>query len=842
MSQFFNDTFTEGVSPTSLTSHTSDSGHSWVFAAGDSSAAPGVYSVAGGIVANGTSALQIYRPSIIAPNADVTVSAATYYDSSSFTTIGVTARMASDASVGYLACYSVLNTRWEIHRIGSALSTTVLANSLSTTYSHGDTPAIDFSVTGSGSSVVLDLKVGGISVASFTDTSGSRVTAAGYTGLWLRTAGPIASGLWFNSMSSDAGASAATAVTLSGPSGGIVGVASTNFTVGANGAITGTVVVTPSDGGAGGTFSPTTVNISSGSPTGTFTYTPAGSGAKTISVTNSGSLTNPSSLTYTASGGAATAVTLSGPTSGVSGAASSNFTVSANGTLSSSLVVTPSDSGGGGTFSPTSVTLSSGTLTGTFTYTPASAGTKSVSITNNGSLTNSGSPISYNALPSSVAVPYPTRVADRVKESSASTSTSTIALAGTSTGFLRFQDAFAVGTKRIPVLYGDANNGANWLIAYCTLASTTSLTIDEIISSSNAGSAPTFSAGAKDVICVMPAKTAFRANSIDLGDYAVYPDFSSDSTAGVQQAILDAYSRKIEKINGLPGRFKIAGPRVGSGNCQIYVPQTREAQPNRSIYIVGPNPPNFEQQGLRNVVPPDNGMLFESTIVGAGSDPSVFGFEQGNAGDTAGWIWNYTNLGLENLGIRTRVSTGANPMSAINGTFAAQMPLLHNLRIDVDMGLVAAPTPSSSSCGIIMPPVNNHLLLNGGMVYISGYYTGVRFGEHTKFDSLIVIGATRGIDLLSANHGSYIGQYSNEHCAYPIYVSGEHPLCIAHYDTEHNNTFTWGTYVRDIHVASGTRPIAIVLSTVVRASSGYDLTAFASNGALHKILAGAGAN
>lgn len=93
----------------------------------------------------------------------------------------------------------------------------------------------------------------------------------------------------------------ATAVTASGPGGGTVLVASTNFTVGANGTITGTVVVTPSDGGGGGTFTPTTVSISSGSPVATFTYTPSTAGAKTISFTNNGGLTNPANLTYTAS-------------------------------------------------------------------------------------------------------------------------------------------------------------------------------------------------------------------------------------------------------------------------------------------------------------------------------------------------------------------------------------------------------------------------------------------------------------------------------------------------------------------------------------------------------------
>lgn len=100
------------------------------------------------------------------------------------------------------------------------------------------------------------------------------------------------------------GAAAATATTLSGPSSGTVSVASTNFTVGANGTITGTVTVTPADGGAGGTFTPTTVAISSGTPTGTFTYTPASTGVKTISISDDGGLTDASTIAYTSNAAA----------------------------------------------------------------------------------------------------------------------------------------------------------------------------------------------------------------------------------------------------------------------------------------------------------------------------------------------------------------------------------------------------------------------------------------------------------------------------------------------------------------------------------------------------------
>jgi hypothetical protein len=106
----------------------------------------------------------------------------------------------------------------------------------------------------------------------------------------------------------------ATGVTMSGPSSGVVSVASTNFTIGVSpsgGTITGTVVVTPSSGGGGGTFTPTTVSLTDAIPTATFTYTPASTGAKTISVTNNGGLTNPSNITYTVSASDTTAPTVS---------------------------------------------------------------------------------------------------------------------------------------------------------------------------------------------------------------------------------------------------------------------------------------------------------------------------------------------------------------------------------------------------------------------------------------------------------------------------------------------------------------------------------------------------
>lgn len=107
---------------------------------------------------------------------------------------------------------------------------------------------------------------------------------------------------------------------------------------------------------------------------------------------------------------AATAITMTGPTTGVASAASTNFTVALSpvaGTASST-TVTPSDASGGGTFTPTSVVLSTSTQSATFTYTPNSTvTTRTISVTNNGGLTNP-SAISYSVTAAATVPGAPT--------------------------------------------------------------------------------------------------------------------------------------------------------------------------------------------------------------------------------------------------------------------------------------------------------------------------------------------------------------------------------------------------------------------------------------------------
>lgn len=402
MTAFASDTFTDADN-TLLTSHTATLGGAWARSS-ISSDTVGPKISSNKLVSGEAGVLGFYYVAATPAGADYTVSVDyTHTSGGDGEAAGACARMSTSAADGYHAVYFTSGSRLTIWKcVGGSF--TELGSGVGYTVSATETYKVVLDVSGS-STTTLKAKMQRASDSQWLTSGGSwsateqwaitqadsssPITAAGKAGLRIQQG--ATPNCTIDNFLADEVATGATATTLSGPSSGTNGVASTNFTVGANGTITGTVTVTPSSGGGGGTFTPTTVAISSGTPTATFTYTPASTGAKTISISDDGGLTDATSLTYTVSAGAATATTLSGPSGGTVSVASTNFTVGANGTITGTVTVTPSSGGGGGTFTPTTVAISSGTPTATFTYTPASTGAKTISISDDGSLTDAAS-------------------------------------------------------------------------------------------------------------------------------------------------------------------------------------------------------------------------------------------------------------------------------------------------------------------------------------------------------------------------------------------------------------------------------------------------------------------
>jgi len=94
-------------------------------------------------------------------------------------------------------------------------------------------------------------------------------------------------------------------------------------------------------------------------------------------------------------------------------------------------------------------------------------------------------------------------IADRVRETSVTTGTGSIALSGAVTGYQTFD---AVLNTADTTFYTIADQGgANWEVGIGTFTSPSTLARTTILSSSNGGSIVTFGAGTKDVFISLPA-------------------------------------------------------------------------------------------------------------------------------------------------------------------------------------------------------------------------------------------------------------------------------------------------------------------------------------------------
>ena len=100
-------------------------------------------------------------------------------------------------------------------------------------------------------------------------------------------------------------------------------------------------------------------------------------------------------------------------------------------------------------------------------------------------------------------------LADRVKETTTSTGTGTITLAGASTGYQSFS-VIGNGNTTYYAIVGTTE----WEVGIGTYtASGTTLSRDTVLSSSNSGSLVNFSAGAKDVFVTYPAEKAVNEDA-----------------------------------------------------------------------------------------------------------------------------------------------------------------------------------------------------------------------------------------------------------------------------------------------------------------------------------------
>jgi len=128
-------------------------------------------------------------------------------------------------------------------------------------------------------------------------------------------------------------------------------------------------------------------------------------------------------------------------------------------------------------------------------------------------------------------------VNDRVKETSTTTGTGTLNLAGAEQGYETFVSGIGTGNT---TYYAIENNSAGEFevgIGTVTDASPDTLSRDTVISSSNSDSKVDFSAGTKNVFCTLPAKRAMSPSMTATG-YIVTHASTLDEDQTVDSGVL----------------------------------------------------------------------------------------------------------------------------------------------------------------------------------------------------------------------------------------------------------------------------------------------------------------
>lgn len=99
------------------------------------------------------------------------------------------------------------------------------------------------------------------------------------------------------------------------------------------------------------------------------------------------------------------------------------------------------------------------------------------------------------------------RFFDRVKETTTTTGTGDITLAGAETQFRAFSSVFSIGDEQIPYAVV-GQTGSEWEVGYGTYSAADTLRRDTVIASSNANGPVNLSSGTKDVLVTISAPDA----------------------------------------------------------------------------------------------------------------------------------------------------------------------------------------------------------------------------------------------------------------------------------------------------------------------------------------------
>lgn len=163
-------------------------------------------------------------------------------------------------------------------------------------------------------------------------------------------------------------------------------------------------------------------------------------------------------------------------------------------------------------------------------------------------------------------------IEDRVKETTTTTGTGAVTLAGASTGFRAFS---SVMTSPSDTCYYAITGGAEWEVGLGTYSAANTLTRTTVLRSSNSNSAVSFSAGTKEVYITLPGTEALYTqpdDSVILAGISSEP--AAPTTGNLKFYSKSVAGRMLPKIVGPSGIDTALQPLIGSNRIVTFTPQS----------------------------------------------------------------------------------------------------------------------------------------------------------------------------------------------------------------------------------------------------------------------------
>jgi hypothetical protein len=315
-------------------------------------------------------------------------------------------------------------------------------------------------------------------------------------------------------------------------------------------------------------------------------------------------------------------------------------------------------------------------------------------------------------------------------------------------------------------------------------------------------------------------------------------DNKTDDTKAIQSAINKAVSNGGGIVYFPAGIYVIAGSvrdSADNGIChsQLYIPFS-DIEHSRNITFQGESAPEYEAQGLVPVGPSQSGSIILSTVISQDSTSAVIGMVRGSG---KGWQqWNYTTPYFKDLDIRTTTTQDTtqiiNSLGGLNLRYASKCSL-DNILIDTRTPMSKSLNPKNGgSVALVTPGVDNHAMIEIGLIRIGGYAYGIKFSEHFVGQDVQVLCCNVGIYSEFSHHSSSIQTLEIECCCYPVVFNPGHNLYIGDYNTEHFTGDKWFKFEQDVTFSGKAyyaAKIVMGLCHPVVSYIGYDISQFKTN-------------